>query len=170
MCIRDSARTARTFLQHFLINEGVSLEEKLKDFFKDKTSEAHIFIESLGLLSQTPAITQAATAAVILQSIIEKKWKLEQGDRDRIVMIHKISYMLGDDLRTMQSYMVVDGEDNERTAMAKTVGLPLAIAIDLFLNDKIAERGVVIPTSHQLSNNILSKLKTLGIHFTEVFV
>jgi saccharopine dehydrogenase-like NADP-dependent oxidoreductase len=119
-------------------------------------------------LSEAPVITEAATAAVILQSIIEKKWKLEQGDRDRIVMIHKISYMLGDDVRTMQSYMVVDGEDNERTAMAKTVGLPLAIAIDLFLNDKIAERGVVIPTSHQLSNNILSKLKTLGIHFTEI--
>ena len=164
----DDARTARTFLQHFLINEGVSLEEKLKDFFKDKTSEAHIFIESLGLLSEAPVITEAATAAAILQSIIEKKWKLEPGDRDRIVMIHKISYMLGDDVKTIQSYMVVDGEDNERTAMAKTVGLPLAIAIDLFLNDKIAERGVMIPISQQLSNNILSKLKTLGIHFTEI--
>jgi saccharopine dehydrogenase-like NADP-dependent oxidoreductase len=162
------SRTARTFLQHFLIEDGATIEDKLKELFHEKTSEALIFIEALGLLFDTPVSTQAATAAVILQSVIEKKWKLEQEDRDRIVMIHKLSYVLAGDVKTIQSYMIVDGEDSERTAMAKTVGLPLAIAIDLFLNDAIAERGVVIPTSQKLSANILSKLKTLGIYFNEV--
>lgn len=164
----DASRTARTFLQHFLLGKGTTIEDKLKEQFNDKASEAFIFIESLGLLSETPVITQAATAAAILQSIIEKKWKLEKGDRDRIVMIHKLSYMLAGNLQTIQSYMIVDGEDSERTAMAKTVGLPLAIAIELFLNDKIMERGVVIPTAQQLSENILTKLKSLGIYFNEM--
>ena len=165
----DTSRTARSFLQHFLIEKESTIEIQLQALFKDKTSEALIFMDALGLRAETPVITKATTAAVILQSIIEKKWKLEKTDRDRIVMIHRISYLLSDKLQTIQSYMIVDGEDSERTAMAKTVGLPLAIAIDLFLNDKIAERGVVIPISQQLSNTILSKLKVLGIYFNEMY-
>ena len=166
----NASRTARSFLQHFLTGNGATVEDKLKELFKDKTLEALLFIESLGLLSETPVITKAATAAAILQSIIENKWKLEKDDRDRIVMIHKLSYLLEGNIKTMQSYMIVDGEDSERTAMAKTVGLPLAIAIDLFLNDKITERGVVIPASQQLAGNILTKLKALGIHFDEMYL
>ena len=132
----DTSRTGRSFLQHFLSGNGASIEDKLKELFKDSYENVATFIESIGLLSETSITTQAATAAVILQSIIEKKWKLEKEDRDRIVMIHKLSYVLAGELKTIQSYMIVDGEDSERTAMAKTVGLPLAIAVGLFLNDK----------------------------------
>jgi saccharopine dehydrogenase-like NADP-dependent oxidoreductase len=164
----DIFRTPHTFLQHFLPGEGSTVEDKLKELFKGEYAKAKTFIETLGLLSDDFIITEAATAASILQSVIEKKWKLETGDRDRIVMIHKLSYKLQGEEKTIQSYMIVDGEDRERTAMAKTVGLPLAIAIELFLNNKITERGVVIPVDPALASTILSKLKTSGIHFNEM--
>ena len=164
----DTSRTARSFLQHFLIGDGETIEDKLQEFFKDKTPEASIYIEALDLLADTPVITQAATAAVILQWIIEKKWKLEKGDRDRIVMIHKLSYILAGNIKTMQSYMIVDGEDDERTAMAKTVGLPLAIAIDLFLQGNIKSRGVQIPITEEFYKPILAKLESVGIVFKEL--
>lgn len=164
----DVSRTACSFLQHFLLGKGTTIEDQLKELFNDKASEAFIFIESLGLLSETPVITQAATAAVILQAIIEKKWKLEKGDRDRIVMIHKLSYLLAGSKQTIQSYMVVDGEDSERTAMAKTVGLPLAIAIDLFLQGNIKSRGVQIPITEEFYKPLLAKLELVGIVFNEL--
>jgi saccharopine dehydrogenase-like NADP-dependent oxidoreductase len=166
----DAARTAYSFLQQHVSAEGKTLEEKLKILFKEKTTSAINYLNALGLLDNTPIMTAAATAAQILQSIIEYKWKLEAGDKDRIVMIHRISYLLNKKLKTIQSSMIVDGEDSERTAMSKTVGLPLAIALDLFLKDNIKERGVVIPTSIEMSTTILSKLSIFGIEFIETEV
>jgi hypothetical protein len=52
--------------------------------------------------------------------------------------------------------------------MAKTVGLPLAIAAKLILQDKISARGVVIPTSPQFYEPILNELKTQGVVFREI--
>jgi len=164
----DANRTGRSFLQHFLIGKGATIEIQLQALFKDKASEALIFMDALGLRSETPVIIQRATAAAILQSIIEKKWKLETGDRDRIVMFHKLSYVLAGNVKTIQSYMIVDGEDSERTAMAKTVGLPLAIAVDLFLQGKIKSRGVQIPITEELYKPILEKLQAFGIVFKEI--
>ncbi|WP_018344733.1 saccharopine dehydrogenase family protein [Cytophaga aurantiaca] len=164
----DPSRTGRSFLQHFLLEGTETIQDKLKELFQENASEATIFLESLGLLSDTEIATQAATAATILQSVIEKKWKLEAEDCDRIVMIHRISYVLKGEKQTIQSSMIVDGEDSERTAMAKTVGLPLAISIDLFLNGNISERGVVIPVDPLLAKTILSKLESLGVCFKEM--
>jgi saccharopine dehydrogenase-like NADP-dependent oxidoreductase len=62
----------------------------------------------------------------------------------------------------------VTGEDTVHTAMARTVGLPMAIGAKLLLNGKIRERGVLLPVKPELYNPILDELATLGIAFTEV--
>ena len=51
--------------------------------------------------------------------------------------------------------------------MAKTVGLPLAIAVDLFLEEKIKLTGLHIPVSKELYDPILSELEKYGIKFEE---
>lgn len=163
----DKNRTGVSFLNHFLSDTHTSTDDKLTAIFADQKKAAQNYLQALGLLDATPVYTAAATAAQILQTIIEDKWKLQSGDKDRIVMIHRISYQLNGENKTIQSSLLVDGEDAERTAMAKTVGVPLAIAVDLFLQGKIKSRGVVIPITEELYKPILKELETFGIAFKE---
>ena len=45
-----------------------------------------------------------------------------------IVMWHRFDYELNGKTKELNSWMVVNGEDETYTAMSNTVGLPLAIA------------------------------------------
>jgi hypothetical protein len=53
------------------------------------------------------------------------------------------------------------------TAMAKTVGLPLAIAAKHILLGSVKSRGVNIPLTEEFYNPILSELENYGIRFNE---
>ena len=83
-------------------------------------------------------------------------------------MKHEFIYTLEDKrLRKWDSSLVVYGEDMRYTAMAKTVGLPMAIAVKLILNKKINLSGVHIPTIPEIYNPILDELECHGISFIE---
>ncbi|HNH23227.1 MAG TPA: saccharopine dehydrogenase C-terminal domain-containing protein, partial [Ferruginibacter sp.] len=68
---------------------------------------------------------------------------------------------------SLKSCLVVKGEDSMRTAMAKTVGLPLGIAAKLILTDALKLRGLHIPTVKDIYEPVLKELETNGIRFTE---
>ena len=51
--------------------------------------------------------------------------------------------------------------------MAKTVGLPVAIATLAILNGKIKTSGVQIPITKEVYQPILTELKDFGILFNE---
>ena len=70
--------------------------------------------------------------------------------------------------REVQASLVARGENAVQTAMAKTVGLPLAIAAKLLLRGKIKARGVVIPVTREIYEPILLDLKALGIELKEI--
>jgi saccharopine dehydrogenase (NADP+, L-glutamate forming) len=108
-----------------------------------------------------------ATAADILLHILEDKWKLLPGDRDMIVMQHEIGYTLNNQQHLVTSSLVVKGEDDLRTAMAKTVGLPLGIAARLLLNGAIRVRGLQIPCHPDIYTPVLEELEGRGIVFHE---
>lgn len=101
--------------------------------------------------------------ADLLQFSLEKKLALETGDRDMIVMLHEIESSAGN----IRSSLVVKGEDNLYTAMAKTVGLPLAIAARLILNGRLTLTGLQIPTSKEIYYPVLKELAEYGISFHE---
>lgn len=63
--------------------------------------------------------------------------------------------------------MVHIGEDQTHTAMAKTVGLPVAIAALAILNKKITSPGVQIPITREVYEPILKELEEHGITFNE---
>ena len=63
--------------------------------------------------------------------------------------------------------MVTIGEDQTYTAMAKTVGLPVAIATLAILNGKIKTPGVQVPISKEVYTPILKELSQFGISFKE---
>ncbi|MBT8243995.1 MAG: saccharopine dehydrogenase [Winogradskyella sp.] len=125
------------------------------------------FLE-LDIFSSTKMVElKKATPAQILQKILMDSWTLSQDDKDMIVMYHKFGYERNGEQYQIDSTMVVVGEDQTYTAMAKTVGLPVAIAALDILNGKIKTPGVQIPITKEVYSPILEELKEYGIQFTE---
>jgi saccharopine dehydrogenase (NADP+, L-glutamate forming) len=164
-----SAMTHRDYINSFLtLEETLSLEERIcRAIGIALDGEELQRLRWSGLLSTEKIGLSQGTPAQILEHILDKKWKLNPGDKDLIVMWHRFGYTLQGIQRTIISNLSVTGENETETAMAKTVGLPLGIAAKLFLEGKIEERGVVIPIRKEFYDPILSELSTLGIRLTE---
>ncbi len=162
--------TYRDFTNSFLAySPHDSVELKLRYYLKidqddviwDKLLEVGIFDASkkIGLKNATPA--------QILQKILMDKWTLQPDDKDMIVMMHKFGYELNGEKRQINSYMQVIGDDQTYTAMAKTVGLPVAIATLKILNGEIKTPGVQLPITKEVYEPILKELADYGITFKE---
>lgn len=108
-----------------------------------------------------------ATPAQILEKILTDSWALEPEDKDMIVMYHKFGYELNGEKKQIDSKMVCIGDDQTYTAMAKTVGLPVAMATLLILNGKITTPGVQLPIKKEVYEPILNELEEYGVIFNE---
>jgi saccharopine dehydrogenase (NADP+, L-glutamate forming) len=108
------------------------------------------------------------TSAQILEQILLDRWALEANHRDEVVMVHKLGVMdQSGDEKHWYSVLKVMGEGGDRTAMAKTVGLPLAMGVETFLEEEHADRGVCLPFDKSWYAPILEKLERQGIVFDE---
>jgi saccharopine dehydrogenase (NADP+, L-glutamate forming) len=105
--------------------------------------------------------------AAILQWILESKWALSSDDKDMVVMVHELSYTLNNQAHKLNSSMVIKGSDSIHTAMAKTVGLPLAMGVCAYLKGEIKLTGLHIPTHPSIYQPILKTLAEEGIIFKE---
>jgi saccharopine dehydrogenase-like NADP-dependent oxidoreductase len=156
-------------LEAFLPKGNTSPKEKLIEFMGNEF-DADILakLEWLGIFEDIKIKVANASPAEILQNLLEEKWKLQEHDKDMIVMQHQFQFRtIGRELRTIYSSLVVKGEDQIHTAMSKTVGLPLAITAKLILQGKIKARGVTIPTIKEIYFPLLQELELLGIKFEE---
>jgi saccharopine dehydrogenase-like NADP-dependent oxidoreductase len=160
--------TNKDFLSNFL-PEGAHKDLKLaiKKYFPEADNEILLKLDALGLFEDNMLPFEKATPAQILQYILENKWQLEPNDKDMIVMQHQFEIMEKGRMKKLTSSLICIGEDQEHTAMAKTVGLPLAIVVDLFLEGKIKLRGLQIPVMPEIYLPVLEKLEKLGIVFEE---
>jgi len=158
------------FLSTFLeAGFGKSAEEKVASMFKlSSGSEELKRLSWSGLFSSEKIGISQGTPAQVLEHILNKKWKLQIGDRDFIVMWHRFRYEIDGKRKEIQAYLTTTGDDENNTAMAKTVGLPLAIAAKLLLQGKIKSRGVLIPVTKEIYEPILAELGEQGIRLTEV--
>ena len=102
-----------------------------------------------------------------LQNILEKKWALSKRDKDMIVMQHKFEYELNKISYRLTSSMVLIGSDDIKTAMAKTVGLPVFFAAKLILEGNTTLKGIKIPVHKELYSPILKSLENEGISFID---
>lgn len=120
-----------------------------------------------GLFSDEKVGLSQGTPAQILEHILNKRWKLNPSDKDMIVMWHRFLYDQNGKQKEIQASLVAKGDDAVYTAMAKTVGLPLAMAAKLLLQGKVNTRGVVIPVHRELYEPILGELGEVGITLQE---
>ncbi len=124
-------------------------------------------LDWLGLFGQERIGVEGRSPAATLQHLLEARWKLGPGDKDMVVMWHRFRYTLNERAHELQASLVVLGEDPVRTAMARTVGLPLAFAARLVLDGGVKERGVLLPLSPGIYDPLLDALEGAGIRFTE---
>lgn len=131
------------------------------DIMWDKLLELDLFNKDkiIGLKKATPA--------QMLEKILNDKWTLQPEDKDMIVMYHKFGYELNGEKKQIDSKMVCLGDDQTYTAMAKTVGLPVAIAALQILNGKIKTPGVQLPITKEVYLPILKELEEYGVLFKE---
>ncbi len=150
------------------------MKNKAASFVAQKMHEANLTLKQLFFLGlnddETIVNKGLCSPADILQFAVERKLALSAGDRDMIVMLHEIEYTINDKHFTVKSSLVVKGEDNLRTGMAKTVGLPLGIAAKLILNGKLKLNGLHIPTHKEIYKPVLQELEQLGVKFDETVI
>lgn len=134
------------------------------DIIWDKLVELDLFNPDkiIGLKNATPA--------QILEKILTEQWTLQPHDKDMIVMYHKFGYLLNGEKKQIDATMVCLGDDQTYTSMAKTVGLPVAIATLKILNQEITTYGVQIPITKEIYLPILKELESYGVNFKETEV
>ena len=143
------------------IKTRLALGIEQDDIMWDKLLELDLFNAKkiVGLKNATPA--------QILERILNDSWTLQADDKDMIVMYHKFGYELNGEQFQIDSKMVCIGDDEVYTAMAKTVGLPVAIATLQILNGNIKTPGVQLPTREEVYLPILKELEEYGVVFKE---
>ena len=161
--------TYREFTNLFFpYNNKLTVEQKFCHYLNiSNNSDEFKKAEWIGIFSKNIIGIKKATPAQILQKITEEKWSLSIEDRDMVVMQHQFEYLIFGEVKKMNSSLVVYGDNQRKTAMAKTVGLPVAIATKLILNGEIKSIGVQIPTSKNIYTPVLKELSENGINFIE---
>ncbi|MFM7487893.1 MAG: saccharopine dehydrogenase family protein [Cytophagales bacterium] len=159
-----ASMTHRQFINSFLDLQEGNAESKIESIFRlPANSEEIQRLKWSRLFSDEPVGLKKGTPAQVLEHILNKKWKLTTGDRDFIVMWHRFRFLKEGKGREIQAYLTAKVDDETRTAMAKTVGLPLGIAAKLLLQGKIKQRGVAIPVTKEFYEPVLNELGEMGI-------
>ncbi|CAI8505565.1 unnamed protein product [Hanseniaspora opuntiae] len=123
----------------------------------------------LGFYSNDNKITPRGTPLDTLCATLEKLMQYEEKERDLVVLQHKFGIEWADGSKeTRTSTLVAYGEPDGYSAMAATVGLPVAIATQMVLNKEIQGPGLLAPYSPEINDPIMEKLKTkYGIYLKE---
>jgi len=163
MVVDDKGDLKEVDIDDLKINAATTLADRMHD--------ASLTLKQLFYLglddNETVVDKGECSAATILQFALEKKLSLQPGDKDMIIMQHEIEFeKKGRALKTI-STLVLKGDDDVHTAMAKTVGLPLGIAAKFILSGTIALKGLHIPIAKEIYEPVLRELQNHGIIFKE---
>src|SRR5690606_29417803 len=143
-----------------------TLRERLRTFAGNEwDDEIEAMFDYLDLFSDRKITVAEGTPAQLLQVLLEEKWRLAPGDKDMIVMEHQFHYTIDDlpgVILKLKSSLVVTGKDQTHTAMAMTVGLPLAITVKNFLTGGFELSGVQLPTKKEIYEPMLRELEVHG--------
>lgn len=169
--IEDSEKLSyKELVEAFLPSgiKGKNVEECLSKFVNLPSEGPEMeMIKWTGILSENIIGISNASPAQVLQHLLEEKWRMKDSDKDMIIMQHQFEYTFDKKNIFHTSSLVVKGENSIYTAMAKTVGTPVAIAARLILNGKISLKGVQIPIHRSIYEPVLKELKQYGISFVE---
>lgn len=166
MVVDDSGDLKKIDIDDLKVNAAATLADKMHDA---SLNLKQLFY--LGLDDQESVIDRGEqTIADVLQFALEKRLGLHPGDKDMIIMLHEIEYEKENKKYKSTSALILKGDDDVHTAMAKTVGLPLGIAAKLILNGTIQAKGLQIPVTSEIYAPVLKELELHGVVFKDEIV
>lgn len=148
--------------------ENLKVQFAKKFDIDDKTMKQ---IEWLGLFENKKIYeNKSLSSADLLQILLEEKWQMRPIDKDMVVMVHHVEYERKGVPHKLISSMIIKGENRNYSAMAKTVGLPMAIlAKRILMGDQLRNlTGVQIPTMPEVYIPILKELQKYNVSFEEI--
>ena len=164
------------YLEHFSYRQlleqltGSASQDELAQNLKskfciDKESSIMRRLEWLGLLSDTALPLQRGSIFGILLETMLRKMSYMENERDMVVLQDEfiVEYLDKQVNERITSTLVDYGVPGGDSAIARTVGLPSAIATKLILQGKIDLVGVRIPTDPMIYKPVLQELKQQGI-------
>ena len=168
--IKDSDKmTYRDLVEAFLHNETGTLEERVAKLIRvDVDSKVMDQLRWTGIFEEKRIQQKNASPACILEHLLLDKWSLKPDDKDMIIMKHEFDYELDGQNHHLSSTLVMKGEDQVNTAMAKLVGLPMGIFVKLIMTGQYTIPGVQIPVMKAVYDPALVELRQYGVVFKEV--
>jgi hypothetical protein len=125
-------------------------------------------LEWLGLFSDEALPTETQTPIDVIASRMESKLAYKRGERDLLVMQHEFEAVFEDHEEVITATLIDYGIPNGDTSMARTVGLPAAIAARMIIQGEVPGiTGVHVPVIPELYEPILAELAELDIELNE---
>lgn len=158
--------------------DEASLAQAVAQFLHLSSPADDFIVEAyqwLGLLSETPVSsvsTQLSSTSTLdlLCQLMQSKMPFLPGEKDLLLLQHQFIIEYADRRETLTSTLVELGNE-EGTAMARTVAIPVAIAARLVLEKKFTVPGLSIPTIPELYLPILQELdEKFNIRYIEKVV
>ncbi len=138
-----------------------------KHFGLDENADPLERLEWAGFFSDTP-VGQVSTLMDLVGARLQERLTLDPGDRDMIALHHEFEAEYPDGTRKrLLSSLVVFGEPEGDSAMARTVSLPCAAATNLVLEGQIQLTGLHIPVLPEIYEPVLAELEKAGIECKE---
>ncbi|KAK4052299.1 hypothetical protein OIO90_004380 [Microbotryomycetes sp. JL221] len=120
--------------------------------------------ESL-LLPSVP--TSALSPLDLLSNVLGSSLAYKFGERDAVVLHHELATTTSDNKTELFTSTLVQYGNENASAMATTVGVPIALGALLYLDGHITTRGLVSPSSPQVWRPLLRQLGKHGITLVE---
>ncbi|KAH8925142.1 saccharopine dehydrogenase [Atractiella rhizophila] len=126
-----------------------------------------------GFLSSNPAKIVRSNMLDTLCALFESKMSLEKGDRDLVVLQHKFIVENADGSRETRTSTLIDfgaptgSIDGGSSSMARLVGVPCGIAVQLVLDGKLKRPGVWAPYEDWIVDPLLEETIKEGIELKE---
>jgi len=165
----DSEQSWPDYMKNLL--NGESLEQRLSTGLTREEQEYAIeAFEWLGLMDSSNLKPSSSSPIETLCPVLLEKMQYEAGEHDMVVMNHGFGIETREGKEEYITSTLVAYGDSNHSAMARTVGYPVAAAAKTLMEDDSTHGlGVVTACHEKMWRNVLPLCEKQGIHFTERF-
>ncbi|MDY9921067.1 MAG: saccharopine dehydrogenase C-terminal domain-containing protein [Synergistota bacterium] len=147
-------------------------ETALCDFLNLKPWSAFILrMKWLGFFEDRPLPFDKASPRDVVTVLFSEKLVFDEKERDLVILMDEIKVKNQNGSYTKYISTLIDhGIPGKWTSIARTTGIPPAIAAKFILDGKISIPGVHVPTISEIYVPILEELKSEGIEMNEKII